>query len=154
MSPDAEAATAALPGPVPGHPWAPDPSWPVLAPYWEHLAAGRLAFPACAGCGRFAWYPQPMCPRCQGMAFDWTPVEPVGRVFTHTILHRVFLPGFAETEPLPLVLVDVVGAPGVRLVTSTVDGDRTGLRVGADVRIEIREVAPGVHLPYGRVLDR
>ncbi|CAN0151518.1 unnamed protein product, partial [Phaeothamnion confervicola] len=133
-------------------PWVPETEWPVLAPFWAALRDGTLAFPRCTNCGRFQWYPQPMCPACRAMAFEWTDVRPAGTIFTFTVVRKAFLPAFADRLPMTAALVEIDDAPGVRLVTNvfTVDGqDVVGATsIGAEVDIEIVEVAAGVHLPF------
>ncbi|MGE3621529.1 MAG: Zn-ribbon domain-containing OB-fold protein [Acidimicrobiia bacterium] len=142
----------ARPGPSLDHPWLPDTAWPVLAPFWEALARGSLAFPRCTGCGRFQWYPQAMCPRCRAMDFEWTDVEGTGRVFTFTVVRQAFLPEFADRLPTTVALVEVGAAPGVRLVTNVLTADRRDaagrVAVGDLVDIEVEEVSPGVFLPF------
>jgi uncharacterized protein len=135
-----------LPGPTDGYPWVPDTEWPMLAPFWSALANGYLAFPRCTSCLHFQWYPEDACDDCQSEDLVWTPVRPGASVHSFTVLRRTLLPGFGT--PLPIVLVDIDEAPGVRMITNLI-GDvepRTGLLV----EIVRREVIPGVILPFAR----
>jgi uncharacterized OB-fold protein len=124
----------------------PDVTWHELRPYWEGTRAGELRFPRCDQCGDFQWYPEPMCGRCYSQSFTWVRVAPRGTVFSYTILRRSFVPELEPATPLPIVLIDIDEAPGVRLVTNVrgdgaVDG---ALRIGARVRIEFEDVGDAV----------
>lgn len=137
-----------LRGPV-EYPWLPRTDWPALAPYWSALRDGELRFPR-SPCGRFQWYPQPICPSCHSSVFEWVAVEPAGVVFSHTTLRRAFIPAFAPLLPVRVAVVDVDAAHGVRLV-SCVDprvADTGDLHVGDVVRLHVTPVGDGISLPF------
>lgn len=140
--------SALLPGPTDTYPWVPDPLWPVLAPYWEGLRAGELRFPRCQNCGRFQWYPQPVCPACRGMDFVWEEAGFTGTIFSFVVLHRPFIPTFGSRLPLTVALIDIDGAPGVRLVTNVVGEQAHQVEIGCAAKIFLEEVHPSVVLPF------
>jgi hypothetical protein len=121
--------------------------WDVLAPYWEGLAKGELRFPRCSSCGRFQWYPAPLCP-CGDTAFEWRAVSPLGRVYTSTVIRHAFLPEFADRLPLLVLLVDIDEAPGVRLVTGLLDTSVKEIEIGAAVRLVPEPVSEHAFLPF------
>ena len=83
---------------------------------WEQgLASGRLAFPRCAACGAWNWYPLPQCSRCQSDQLEWAEVAPLARIYSWTRAHYDFLMGGALAEPAVIALVEIADAPEIRL---------------------------------------
>jgi uncharacterized OB-fold protein len=114
----------------------PDPDEPLTGGFWKAAAEDRLAFPRCAACGRFCWYPEPCCPGCGGADLPWTAVRPTGTLFSWSVVHHAFLPAFADQVPFVTAIVTIDSAPGVRLVTRLVDAETSDLAIGAPVRVE------------------
>ncbi len=118
------------------------------APFWAFCKKHELRFQRCRGCGTFRHYPRPLCNKCWSFEFDWVPVAPRGRVFTWVTAHRAFQPGFAEELPLPIVVIDVDEAPGVRMMGNFMDGTKDGeLTVGMPVKIVFDDVTDELTLP-------
>jgi uncharacterized OB-fold protein len=84
---------------------------------WSSATAeGRLAFPRCASCGAWNWYPLPSCRACGAEEMRMEDVAPRGVVHSWTRIHRAF--GKEPAAPLPYVdvIVEIDAARGVRLV--------------------------------------
>lgn len=95
----------------------------------EHV----IAFPHCAACDRFHWYPRPACPHCGSDALTWRPAPATGRLYTWTVVHRKLDPAFATEAPYVVGLVEFDGIPGVRLVTNIVETPLHSLRPAMEV---------------------
>jgi uncharacterized protein len=133
---------------MPEYPLQPDRDWPVGAPFWRAVDAQQLRFPQCTMCRRFVWYPLPRCPDCHTPTLDWTAIEPVGEVYSYTVVRRAFLPELAGVVPITVVLARFPAAPGVTLVTGLADtaqADRVA--IGAGLRIVFPQVAGAHRLP-------
>lgn len=109
----------------------------IMAGWNDALAAGELRFPRCEECGAWNWYPLPRCRACQSPAMHWTPVEPLGRLYSWTRIHRAF--ARRAVAPLPYVtgIVDIDRAPGVRLVCLQAH-DGEACRIGAAVKLSLQ----------------
>lgn len=116
---------------------------PLFTPYFAGLAAGELRFPRCDGCGRFHWYPKLRCPHCGGTALTWVGVDLTGTLFSWTTVRHPFSPDFRDRVPYIVGLVELPGAPGVRLVTQVVLPDGAEPRCGLPVRVVLPAVASG-----------
>lgn len=114
----------------------PDTDWAPTRPFWEGAARGQLLVTRCDACGRFVWYPEPPCRFCGGPALTWTPVSGRGRLFSWSVIHRAFIPQFAEDVPFVTALVAIDEDPAVRMVTRIVDAPADALRV--DMPVEVR----------------
>jgi len=132
--------------------------WPDAdtAPFWAACAERRLVIQHCDGCGRWIWQPKPICPRCRSVEPAWTQVNGDARIVSWTVAHPPVLPVWEGRTPFVILLVEVVGAPGARLIGQLVDDDgellRTdgraeGIAAGAPVSLRWRVDEAGTTLP-------
>jgi uncharacterized OB-fold protein len=111
------------------------PDRALTRPFWDGVAVGEIRIPRCTECGHHQWYPLSVAEHGDGGTFEWTPVATTGTVFSHTTVRRPFLPGATTADvPYTVVLVELDGVPGVRLVGRLRDGDEPaiGQRVSAE----------------------
>lgn len=109
---------------------------PLLQPYWDALARGALALPACSVCGGWQWYPYEFV-KCHADATHvWKDVATAGTVFTFALAHRGFLPN-ADPKAPPYVsaLVELDGIAGVRLPSLLVNLAGREPAIGMRVRL-------------------
>ncbi len=106
---------------------------PEYAGFAANLAEGRLAFPRCRDCGRFHWYPKPVCPHCRSTAIEWRPVRGRGVVYSFTTVHHAFDEKWRGSLPYVVALVTFEDAPGVRLITNLTGVAPKDVRIGAAV---------------------
>ena len=106
-------------------------------PYFAALARGELAFPRCADCGRFHWYPMILCPSCHGARIGWVAVSGLASLFSWTVVRHDFDPAiigrFGLRTPYVVALLEFADAPGVRLISNLVDADLAALAIGMAV---------------------
>ncbi len=121
--------------------------------YWWAAAEHRLVIQRCDECGAFRHYPQPLCPACLSPQWTWSPVSGRGRVYTFTVTHQAFHPGWAGRVPYAVATVEL--DEGVRMVTDlpAEDVDRVAVGMPVEVFFEDREDADGrrVTLPRFRL---
>ena len=130
----------------------PDVTWAPLAPFWAACARHELRFPRCGQCGRFQWYPRDVCGTCLSVQFDWFEIDPVGTVYSYTVVRRAFLPGAERAVPFTVLQVQFDEAPGVTLLTNLADErDSAAVEVGSRVAVVFTETPGGVTMPYVRV---
>jgi uncharacterized protein len=120
-------------------PRAPDLSSEVARGFWSAAAERRFALPQCAGCGRLRWYLQPVCPRCYTAAWQWRTLSGRGLVYTFTVVHRAFDPGFGGEVPYISALVVPDEDQDVRFVTRLIGIDTGEARVGMSVKVQFVE---------------
>lgn len=135
----------------------PEVGWEPLAPFWSACAQHQLRFPRCIRCGRYQWYPRDFCAGCMGDEFTWTAIDPVGLIYSYTVVRRAFLPGSGPSVPFTVLQVQFDHAPGVTLLTNLADeGEAPRVRVGARVVVSFVEVddpqnGGSVTMPYVRL---
>jgi uncharacterized protein len=102
------------------------------APFWEGLAAGDLRLPRCGQCQLFVWPAQWTCPACPDQNLDtWVTVEPAGVVYAWTRTWHPFSPEFVDHLPYTVVLVEIDGTNGRRLLG--ILADEPPVRIGDPV---------------------
>jgi uncharacterized OB-fold protein len=116
----------------------PDVEWPPTAPYWDGAAAGELRIPFCDACGASNWFPEETCGACGAAAFTWRTMSGRGTLFSWVVVHRPFLPQYADDIPFVPALVALDDAPEVRVPTRIVDTDPESLSFDMAVTVAFR----------------
>ncbi len=138
--------------PLPPKPW-PDAD---TAAFWEACAERRLVVQRCAVCGRWIWQPRPICPRCHGDSIAWTEVDGDATIVSWTVVHPPVLAVWQDQTPFVILLVELTGARGARLIGNLVDDDGSllqtdgsaeGIGIGKPVSLRWRVDEAGTTLP-------
>jgi uncharacterized OB-fold protein len=101
--------------------------------FFAHAEAGRLGFPRCRSCGRFHWYPMPLCPHCQSADVAWETVAGRGEIVSFTHVRHAFDRSRRDALPYTVALIAFADAPGVQFVTNIVDAAEADIAVGLTV---------------------
>lgn len=117
----------------------PDPDDGLLRPYWEAAARNEFRLPACDGCQRILWYPEPTCPRCGHSSFSWALLSGRGRVFSFVIVRRALHATFAGLVPYVSGIVAIEEDPEVRVVTRFLDADPERIAIDMPVRVRFAD---------------
>jgi hypothetical protein len=115
----------------------PDVDDPLTRAYFTAAAAGELRVPRCTNCGAYVWYPQEVCP-ADGGPLEWTRVSGRGSLFSWAVVHRAFLPAFADKVPFVTALVSLEEDPHVRIATYVVEAEPAALVADEPVEVEFR----------------
>lgn len=118
----------------------PDIEDPLTAEFFAGAAREELTIPRCTACAQWIWYPEERCPACGG-ALEWQPTSGRASLFSWAVVHRPFLPAFAEMIPFVTALVSLDDAPEVRIVTYIVDADPAELRDGLPLEVTFRPLS-------------
>ncbi len=86
----------------------------VTQPYWDGARVGRLVLQRCARCRSWIHFPEPCCPSCAGVGFTYEPVSGRGTVETFSVIHRSFVPEFANRTPYVIAWIALPEQPGLR----------------------------------------
>ena len=116
----------------------PDVDEPLVAPFFAAAARGELMIPRCEACGKYVWYPAAACPSCEAATPVWTAVSGRATLFSWAVVHRPFLPAFAEMVPFVTALVALVEDPAVRLCTYVLGTPPEELVADAPVAVSFR----------------
>lgn len=117
--------------------------------FWTGGERGELMIALCDACGKAVHPPQLLCPACGSQHIAPRAMAGTGTIYTYTVNHQPWMPDMAV--PFVLAVVDVDGAPGVRVTTRMIDCDPQAVRIGQRVAIAF-EQSGDVWLPLWRPL--
>jgi uncharacterized OB-fold protein len=101
--------------------------------FWTGGAEGELRFQRCTACGTLVHPPAPVCPACLARTFDTLAVSGRGTVFSYTINHQPWVPGF--DPPYVVAIVEIDEQPDVRLTTNLVGIAPDAVEIGMAVQV-------------------
>ena len=118
--------------------------------FWDACRSHELAIQRCTDCGTLRHPPEPCCPRCRTLTFDWAPVSGRGRIFSYAVVHRPFLPALTDVVPYVVVVVELDDAPEVRVISNLVETEPAAAHIGLAVEVVWDDVSPDLTLPRFR----
>lgn len=121
------------------------------APFWAAARERRLVVCECARCATLRMPPGPFCPNCRSGEIVWRPVAGAGRVYSYTVVRHAIAPELEGCVPYAPAVIELDGAPGVRLVSAIVDSPAEALAIGAPVSLAWHALASGDVLPFFRI---
>ena len=95
----------------------------------------RFALPRCSDCGKFHFYPRPVCPHCAGARLAWAQASGRGVVYSHSTVHRAPSPAFKAD--LPYVVAIVKTDEGPQLLSRIVGIAPEKVAIGMRVRVKM-----------------
>jgi uncharacterized protein len=126
----------------------PDPSR-LTAFFWEAANRHELHILRCEN-GHYVHYPRLLCDRCQTQNLAPEAVSGRATLYSYTWTVQAFHPYWVDKLPYLVAVVELVEQPGLRLTTNIVDCPSEDLKVGMELQVTYREVAPGLTLPMFR----
>lgn len=118
-----------------------------IAPFFDHLRAGRFTTTRCRREGRLLWPPRTVCPECHGSELEWVDLPVRGHLYAFSAVLAGAPLGLDSEVPFAVGLVELEGAD-LRLFGRIVGVPWTELAIGDPVRVEPFE------LPDGRMFYR
>jgi uncharacterized OB-fold protein len=126
-----------------------DPATPygdaLTRPFWAAATERRLVMQCCTACGRFQFYPRPVCLGCRSDRLEWREVSGRGTVYSATTVHLRYDPAFEPPYTVAMVELD----EGPRLLTQIVDGEAP---IGSRVMLVWHDRAGLPPMPFFRPL--
>jgi uncharacterized OB-fold protein len=123
-----------------------------IAPFWEGLRGHRFLLYRCKSCGAWYW-PAAYCRNHSNAPFqeemEWTEASGRGTVFTFSVHHWAFDPGFKADLPYVYALIELEEGPmfGTNIIGCSPDE----VRIGMPVRIGFEDhPEEGFTLPMAR----
>ncbi len=115
-----------------------------MEPFWEGAKKNMLMVYHCLNCGKNYW-PAIDCPACDKPHMEWVESTGKGEVFTYTIMHQVYHPGWESEVPYNIAWVKLDEGPV--LVSNITDCQNKDIFIGMKVEVVFNEVTPRVTLP-------
>lgn len=134
------------------------PTRPIPSPtelsegFWQGVREGRLVIQRCQHCGLLRHYPQPMCPACRKLGFDWAPVSGRGTIYSYTVAHRAFHPAWQAHVPYAIATIEL--DEGVRMVCDLVGTPPDTVAIGQRVEVFFESLPGQGPMPRFRRVER
>jgi len=109
-------------------------------PFWLAAAEHRLTVPRCRACGTYRMPPGPFCPACRSQDVELVDVSGLGTVYSYTVARHALIPELAGFVPYVVAVIELDGAPGVRVVANVVDTPVAAVRIGLRVEVVWEDV--------------
>ena len=107
--------------------------------FWQSAAEGRLLIKACTTCGKYHWYPRPLCPYCMSEATRWEQASGAGTIYSVSVTRKA--------GPVPYAIAYVRLDEGVTMLANIVDCDLDAIRIGDRVRVCFKTADNGQAIP-------
>jgi uncharacterized OB-fold protein len=111
--------------------------------FWAAAKEHQLVVRACTACGAILHVPRAYCHTCGSWEGHWRRMSGHGRVYSWTTVEHQVHPAYPA--PYTVVLVELIDAPGVRLVGYLPGAPE--LAEGQPMRVWFEELDDGVVLP-------
>ena len=103
------------------------------APYWDGTREHRLVIQRCNACATWQWGPEWMCHHCQSFDVGWQEIAGRGVIYSWQRPHHPVHPALAEQGPYIVVLVELPGAGGIRMVGNLLGDPLQEVVIGTEV---------------------
>jgi len=114
-------------------------------PYWAAAHEGRFVMPRCNDCGKYHFYPHPLCPLCNSAKLEWVEVSGRGRLYSYTVVHRAPSKAFADEVPYVVAVVELDEGP--RLMSNLTGCAPEAAKIGMPLKVAFRKLSESVTLP-------
>ena len=118
------------------------------AEFWVATKAHQLKLQKCDRCGRFWYYPGPVCHYCSSREFTWTAVSGRGTIYSYSVLERAKGNPFEGDVPITIILVRLEEGPV--MMSNLIDYEPGQLAIDAPVVVDYEDVDDQVTLPVFR----
>ena len=127
------------------------------APYWEALRNEKLMVQQCDDCGTYQFGPEWLCHNCHSFNMNWVEAEGKGTIYSWERAWHPVHPALRarDGEPYIVVLVELAGSGGVRMIGNLLGDPMQEVQIGAEVEVVFEhhnEKDPAYTLAHWRVV--
>lgn len=105
----------------------------------------RFMLPCCADCGKFHFYPRPVCPYCASARITWAQASGRGGVYSHSTVYRAPSPVFRDDVPYVIAIVKTDEGP--HLLSRVVGVAPDTVKIGQRLRARMENFSDHAVLP-------
>lgn len=118
--------------------------------FWEGCRRGELTIQRCKDCGRYRFYPCPMCHFCGSMNAEWVKMSGRGKVYTWTVIRKAADPAWKDDLPYTVVVVELDEQEGLLMPGNLLHCDPEDIQAGMPVEVVFVDVSDEITLPQWR----
>jgi len=101
--------------------------------FYGHAANHELRFQRCDECGTWRHMPRYTCAACGSAKWHWALSSGRGKLYSWTITHRSFHPGFDEDVPYGVAVIEM--DEGIRIVSQIESLAPSDYQIGLPVKV-------------------
>ncbi len=117
-------------------------------PYFEAGLNGEFKLQRCRNCGRYIYYPRPICNECGCMDLDWEVVSGNATLYSFT---KVWSPEHPYFRPeIPILMGTVELQEGPRMFSRIAGDPNQELEIGMALEVAFEVIATGIAIPVFR----
>src|ERR1700741_987136 len=83
--------------------------------YWQAAKQHKLMALRCQDCRHWVHFPKPICNKCLSRNLKPEEMPSRGTIYSYTITHYTYHPGFADEVPYAVAIVELDGEPELRV---------------------------------------
>ncbi len=104
----------------------------------------------CKDCGALIQVGQStdLCPKCWGRNLEWRALSGKGKVFTFSVIHQVYHPGFKGETPYVTAVIEL--DEGARFLSNVVGCAPEDVKIDMPVEVYFEDINEDVTLPKFR----
>jgi len=121
-------------------------------PFWDACRQHELRFQKCLQCGLVRWPAAFICPNCHSDQAEWIAVSGRGKVYSFTVYHQIFHPGFKQDVPYVVASIELEEGP--RLLSNVVNCPPSEVYCEMPVKVIWEDVTPEISLPKFQPVPR
>ena len=122
---------------------------PDMREFFDGARAGRLMVQKCDSCGKLRFPAHDLCSKCNSTDSQWVPVSGRGEVFSFSIMHQLYHPGFAKEVPYAVVMVEL--EEGCKFVSNLLGVQPHDIKCGMPVEVTFEKLSDEVSMPKFRL---
>jgi uncharacterized protein len=109
----------------------------------------RFALPRCGDCGKFHFYPRPVCPYCESAKIAWADASGGGAVYSWSTVYRAPSPAFKDDVPYVIAIVKTDEGPHLlsRIIGVAPEAVSIGMRLSVQMEKNSEEMTLPVFKP-------
>ena len=115
-------------------------------PFWDATRSGKIMVQKCTACGAVRFPPRPACTKCGSLDVEWVELDAKGHLYSWTVTHVAMNPYFADAVPYAVVVVELAGGEGIRMLGRLAGADPGALHLGLPMRAVFEEIDERVTL--------
>lgn len=117
----------------------------VSQPFFEGARQQKLLLQECVSCGAWIWPIKPLCDVCWSADLVWASASGKGTLYSFTLMHQVYHPGFEQEVPYNIAIVEL--AEGLLVTTNVVGCSNDELQIGMPLVVLFEKLTDEINLP-------
>ncbi|MFI5395901.1 MAG: Zn-ribbon domain-containing OB-fold protein [Candidatus Binatia bacterium] len=118
---------------------------PEMKPFFDAAKRHELVVQRCTQCGLHRFPARNICSNCLSREAEWVKASGQGEVFSYTVMHQVYHPGFADEVPYAVVVIKL--EEGAKMTSNLVGTKPHAIQIGMPVKVVFEDITDDITLP-------